>query len=143
VIGITLIGMLVHRVLGQRLVQTFNRLVKRIPVVREIYESIRKFIDIFFGDKSKFQRVVAVNFPLESAWTIGFVTGETKLNPDPQSNQNLLTIFVPKAPNPTSGYLLLAKEEDVRSLDLSVDEAIKLVISGGTLSPERFKPDPK
>jgi uncharacterized membrane protein len=143
VIGITLIGMLVRRVLGQRLVEAFNRLMNHIPVVRAIYESIRKFIDIFFGDKSKFQRVVAVNFPLESAWTIGFVTGETKLNPDPQSNQPMLTIFVPKVPNPTSGFLLFAKEDDVRPLDLSVDEAIKLIISGGTLSPERYIPDPK
>jgi uncharacterized membrane protein len=143
VVGITLIGMLVRRVLGQRLVEAFNRLMNRIPVVRAIYESIRKFIDIFFGEKSKFQRVVAVNFPLESAWTIGFVTGETKLNPDPESDQTLLTIFVPKVPNPTSGFLLFAKEKDVRPLDLTVDEAIKLIISGGTISPDRFIPDPQ
>lgn len=139
VLGITLIGMLVRRVIGQRLVQSLNRIVSRIPVVREVYDSIRKFIDIFWGEKSNFQRVVAVNFPTQDSWIIGFVTGENTINPDPTSGKRMLSVFIPTAPNPTSGYLLLAEEKNVKPLSLTVDEAMKLIVTGGTLVPERFK----
>jgi uncharacterized membrane protein len=139
VVGITLIGMLVRRVVGQRILKAIDRLVSRIPVVREVYDSIRKFIDIFFGEKSNFQRVVAVRFPTDRTWAIGFVTGENKIRPTAESNEQVLTVFVPTAPNPTSGFILLANEQDVQPLELTVDEAMKLIVSGGTLVPEEFR----
>jgi len=137
VLGIALIGLLVRKVVGQRLVETLNRLLSRIPVVREIYDSIRKFIDIFFGDKSNFQRVVAVHFPTDETWAIGFVTGENRIQIDQKQDQTMHSVFIPTSPNPTSGYLLFATDDRLVPLDLSVDEAMKLVVTGGTLIPDR------
>jgi uncharacterized membrane protein len=138
VLGITLIGMLVRRVAGQRLLKSLDYIVGKIPVVREVYVSIRKFIDIFWGEKSNFQRVVAVNFPTPNSWIIGFVTGENLIKPNLESEGVMLSVFVPTAPNPTSGYLLLAEEKNVRPLALTVDEAMKLIVTGGTMVPERY-----
>jgi uncharacterized membrane protein len=137
VILITLIGMAVRRVIGQRILKTLDRIMSRIPVVREIYDSIRKFIEIFFGDKTNFQRVVAVQFPTKDTWAIGFVTGENGLQILPDKSAKTLSVFVATSPNPTSGFTVFCAETDVIPLDLSVDEAMKLIVSGGTLVPYR------
>ncbi len=142
VLLIALIGYTVRKVVGQRLIGVLNLLVGHIPVIREIYHGVRKFLDVIFGDKTKFRKVVAVRFPTDRTWSIGFVTGELEID-IPQSNAaKHVTVFVPKSPNPTNGYLLLCVPDDIVPLTMTVDEAIKLLVSGGTLAPERFSRPP-
>ena len=138
VLFIALIGLAVRKVFGKRLVEGFDQLLGRIPVIREIYNGVRKFLDVVFGDKTKLRKVVAVRFPTESTWSIGFVTSELRLALPPETESNRVAVYVPKTPNPTNGYLLLCRPEDIVPLALSVDEALKLIVSGGTLVPDRF-----
>jgi uncharacterized membrane protein len=134
---IALIGFAVRKVVGQRLVGLVGHLLGHIPVIREIYNGVRKFLDVIFGDK-KFRQVVAVRFPTDRTWSIGFVTSELQINIPHDSTTAHITVFVPKTPNPTNGFLLLCQPQDVVPLSLSVDEAVKLIVSGGTLIPERL-----
>lgn len=135
VVLITLIGLVVQRVLGQRLLLAVDRVLSRIPVVREVYDAIRKFIQVFFGDNKGFRGVVAVKYPTDSSLVIGFVTAESTLLPE---RGKLLHVFVPLAPAPTQGILFFVPEQETVKLDLTVDEAIKLIVSGGAIPPERF-----
>ena len=143
VLLISLIGFAVRKVVGQRLVGLLDLFLGRIPVIREIYNGVRKFLDVMFGDKTKFRRVVAVRYPTDRTWSIGFVTSELEVSLPPESATTHVTVFVPKAPNPTSGYLMLCLPQDVISLPFTVDEAFKMIVSGGTLTPDRFTPGGK
>ncbi|MBU1985416.1 DUF502 domain-containing protein, partial [bacterium] len=139
VILITIVGFAVSRVMGRRMLDVFDTILRRIPFVREVYGGIRKVADVLFGDKSSFQRVVAVRFPTEQAWSLGFVTSEHTWNVPENSDQAHTVIFVPTTPNVTTGFLLLCKSHDFVPLSLSVDQAMKVLISVGTLSPERVQ----
>jgi uncharacterized membrane protein len=135
---IALFGFAVRYVIGKRLVALLEFVLGRIPVIRQIYESLRKFVEIFFGDRTKFKRVVAVKFPTESCWSIAFVTNELKFGSADAPDAMHLTLYVPTTPVPTSGFLVLAQEKDVIPLAISVDEAVKILVSGGTLTPEKL-----
>jgi uncharacterized membrane protein len=137
VILIALIGVVVRRVVGKKLFEWLDRLLTHIPVVRDIYDGVRKFIQVFFGDQKKFKGVVAVRFPSHESLSVGFVTGESTLIPDEGKR---IHVFVPTAPNPTSGFLYILRESEVIPLDMTVDEAVKLIISGGAIVPERHQP---
>ncbi len=136
VLLIALIGFIVQRVLGQRLYSLVDRILNRIPVVSDIYGSVRKLLEAFFGDKKSFRGVVATQFPIANSWAIGFVTAESTML---KRDVKMLHIFLPTTPNPTSGYLLFVPEEDTIKLDLTTDEAFKLIVSGGTIFPERHQ----
>jgi uncharacterized membrane protein len=136
VILITLFGFIVQRVLGQRLYSLIDRMLNRIPVVGDIYNAVRKLLEAFFGDKKSFRGVVATKFPNETSWAIGFVTAESTMI---KSNERMLHVFVPTTPNPTSGFLFFVAEKETIMLDITTDEAFKLIISGGTIYPDKFK----
>jgi uncharacterized membrane protein len=136
VILITLFGFIVQRVLGQRLYSLIDRMLNRIPVVGDIYNAVRKLLEAFFGDKKSFRGVVATRFPNETSWAIGFVTAESTMI---KSNERMLHVFVPTTPNPTSGFLFFVAEKETIMLDITTDEAFKLIISGGTIYPDKFK----
>jgi uncharacterized membrane protein len=138
VLLITLVGLSVGRVVGQRAVELLSALLGRIPVVREVYTGVRKFGAMLLGDKSSLKRVVAVRFPYERAWRIGFVTSEREWRFPEESGRAHVAVFVPGTPNPTSGFLVFYAPEDVLPLSLSVDEAVKLIVTGGTLMPDRL-----
>jgi uncharacterized membrane protein len=137
VLLITLVGLAVGRVVGQRAVELLSSLLGRIPVVREVYTGVRKFGAVLLGDKSNLKRVVGVRFPYEQAWRIGFVTSEREWRFPEENGGAHVAVFVPGTPNPTSGFLIFYAPEDVIPLSLSVDEALKLIVTGGTLTPER------
>lgn len=136
---IAVVGFAVNRVMGRRLMDAFDALLRRIPFIREVYGGIRKVADVLFGDKSGFQRVVAVRFPTEQAWSLGFVTSDYQWKIPENSEQAHTVIFVPTTPNVTTGFLLLCKTGDFTPLSLTVDEAMKVLISVGTISPERVQ----
>ena len=139
VILIALVGFAVSRVMGKRALEVFDSLLRRIPFVKEVYGGIRQVSDVMFGDKSGFQRVVAVRFPNEQSWSIGFMTSEKPWEIPDKSGNGHITVFVPTAPNPTSGFLMFFKSSDIVPLSMTVDEAMKVIVSVGTISPGQSK----
>lgn len=136
VIGLTLIGALTAGYVGRVLVRLSERLLERMPVVRGLYSATKQIFETVLSKQSTmFREVVLVEWPRRDMWTVAFVTvppeGELKeLNP-PES----IGVYVPTTPNPTSGYLIYVPRKDVRPLGMSVEEGIKLVVSGGIVVP--------
>jgi len=126
------LGLLVSNVLGKKLYKIFENILNRIPVVSNIYKSIKQITSTLSMPQSKaFQKVVLIQYPRKGLWTICMVTGETKTKEGIFYN-----VFVPTTPNPTSGYLLFVKSSDTKPIDLTVEEGLKIIISGGMIGPE-------
>ena len=134
IIFLYLLGLLVSNVLGKKIYKVFESLLNMIPVVSKIYKSIKQITSTLSMPQSKaFQKVVLIEYPRKGLWTICMVTGETK------SKDGLFyNIFVPTTPNPTSGYLLFVKVSDTKPIDLTVEEGLKIIISGGMIGPENI-----
>ncbi|AXK38296.1 DUF502 domain-containing protein [Crenobacter cavernae] len=130
-------GMLAANVLGQRLIDFWDALLSRIPVVKSIYSSVKQVSDTLLSDSGQaFRKALLVRFPHQDAWTVAFQTGA----PASQVSEHLdgdefVSVYVPTTPNPTSGYFVMVKKADTRELDMSVDEALKYVISMGVVAP--------
>jgi len=136
--AITLLGFLVSRVAGRRIIDFLEeRVFLRIPLISSIYRTIKEINDVLFtGKKYIFKRVVMLEYPRQGIYSIGFVTAETSLeNSSHSSSQKILSIFIPTTPNPTSGYLALIPEKDTVPLPIGIQKAFKLIISGGALVP--------
>jgi len=132
---IYLVGVMASNVVGRRLINYGESLLGRVPVVRPIYNSVKQIVDSFStSGKTGFKQVVIVEFPMKGTRTIGFVTNEST----DERGEKLLYIFIPTAPNPTSGFLQIVREEDTIQVDMSVDNALKMVISGGTVLPQEI-----
>ncbi|HXF81615.1 MAG TPA: DUF502 domain-containing protein [bacterium] len=132
---IFLLGVLGTNVLGKRLVAFFERLLLRIPLARSIYSATKSVSAVIFQQRrGAFQRPVLVEWPRAGLWTIAFVTGET---PEglPGISRRLLNVFVVTTPNPTTGFLMFVPEAETCALPMSVEDALKIVMSGGIVSP--------
>ena len=131
-ISVYLIGMLVSNILFKKLLGSLEDLISGIPVVNMIYKTIKQ-ITSSLGDpeKESFKKVVIIEYPKDGIWTLAMVTGESK---DEKSNE-YYNIYIPTTPNPTSGFLLFLEEKDIVYLDMSVEDAAKLVISAGLVLP--------
>lgn len=127
------VGVMTHRVLGQRLLRWFEGVVQRIPLANLIYGAVRKLIDILQNQPEGVQRVVLIDFPHRDMKVIGFVT---RILRDEHSGRELAAVYVPTTPNPTSGYLEVVPVDDLTPTDWSVDQAMSFIISGGAVSPE-------
>ncbi len=139
-----MLGLIGGNVIGRQIVTGLERLVQRIPVVRSVYSATRQFVDTFSsGDGRSFNRVVLVQWPKDGSWTIGLVTQDTggeirqKIG---HEGRKLISVYVPTTPNPTGGYLVFVYEDAVVPLSMSVDEALKMVISLGVLGGEPQAP---
>jgi uncharacterized membrane protein len=131
------LGTLAGNVLGRQLISGLERLLMQIPVVRGIYSATRQFLQTFSGDKTKaFSKVVLFEYPRKGLWTMGLLTGETRGEVQNETAPDVVSVFVPTTPNPTSGWLIFVPVEDVKELTMSVDDAFKMIISGGILTPE-------
>lgn len=132
-LGILLIGLLTQGILGKKMIAWFEQIIVKIPFVSTIYNAAKGITHSFSKkDEDGFSGVVMLTFPCDNAKSIGFITKES-LSFD---GEKYLSVFIPTTPNPTNGFLILAKEQDVVLLDLSVDEAIRAIISMGSLIPE-------
>ncbi len=135
-LGITLVliyltGVVATSVVGKRLIRYGESLLARVPVFRYIYTGIKQIMEAFAAPReSGFLQVVLVEFPKTGMRAIGFVTSESRV----ASGENLLNVFIPTSPNPTSGYLEIVKESDIIRTNISVDDALKMVLSAGKLS---------
>ena len=130
-------GVFAANILGKTILEGWDSLLGRIPVVKSIYSSVKKISESLFSDNSRsFKTPVLVPFPQPDIWTLAFVSGSLPPNiaailPD----ENYIPVYVPTTPNPTGGYYIMVRESDVRFLDMSVDDALKYVISLGMVSP--------
>ncbi len=135
VLAIYLCGLLAGNMVGRRLVQMVERFILRIPVVKGIYGAARQLLDAFsFSDKKTFSKVILVEYPRRGLWTVGFVTTDEEHNLGGAGNRTV-PVFLPTTPNPTSGWLIFVPVDDLKVLDIPMDEAVKLVVSGGIVSP--------
>jgi uncharacterized membrane protein len=134
---IYLLGLLGGNVIGRQLLEGFERLLMQIPVVRGIYSATRQFLDTFSRDSNQaFRKVVLVEYPRKGLWTMALLTNETKGEVALAYQEPMVSVFIPTTPNPTSGWLLFVPKKDVIELTMSVDEAFKMIISGGVLTPD-------
>ena len=132
---ITLIGWLSLSFMGKKLLNLFNNVLKRIPILRTIYSAIGQMTETFTRtDKGK-KNVVLVEYPRKGSWAVGFATKENTGEISSKINKRLINVFVPTTPNPTSGFLLMFPKDEVIYLDLTFEEASKFIVSAGTSNP--------
>ena len=135
-IAVTLIGALTAGLIGRWLLQTGERVLNRMPVVRSIYSAIKQIFETVLAQQSNaFREAVLVEYPRRGIWAIGFITGTTMGEVQNLTEEETVNIFLPTTPNPTSGFLLFVPKSDVVPLGMSVEEAVKMVISGGIVTP--------
>jgi uncharacterized membrane protein len=130
-------GALASNILGQRLLLFWEGLLGRIPVVKTIYSSVKQVSDTLFApDGQAFSKALLVQYPRKDSWTIAFLTGTPGGGVARHLQGEHVSVYVPTTPNPTSGFFLMMRKADVIELDMSVDEALKYVISMGVVPPE-------
>jgi len=136
IIFITIVGYLSLSFLGKKFLQIVDDLFKRIPILRTIYSAIGQMTESFTQKKNSKKSVVLVEYPRKDTWAVGFATKDNKGEMKNKTNRDLVNVFVPTTPNPTSGFLLMFPKEDVIYLDISFEEASKFIVSAGTSNPK-------
>ena len=135
-LGLILIGALTAGLVGRLVVRTSERILNGMPVVRSLYGAIKQILETVLAQRATaFRQVVLVEYPRRNIWAIGFVSGSTKGEVRQKLDQDLVNVFLPTTPNPTSGFLLFVPKADVRVLSMTIEEGIKLVVSGGIVTP--------
>lgn len=133
---ILLVGFVASNIIGKRLIDYNDRLLQRLPLIKSIYTAARQIIDAFsVQGKRAFQKVVLIEYPRKGLFVLGFVTGSSKGEIQDKTHAHTLNIFVPTTPNPTSGMLILAPRSEVIDLEMTVEEGLKVIISGGLFEP--------
>lgn len=136
-------GLVAANVLGQKLVQIWEAMLSRIPVVKSIYSSVKQVSDTLFSSSGQaFRQALLVQYPREGSWTIAFLTGKPGGDAARHLPGDFVSVYVPTTPNPTSGFFLMMPKKDVVELEMSVDEALKYIISMGVVAPPVRKPAP-
>lgn len=133
---IVITGFLVANFLGRRLVGAWESLLSRIPLVRSVYGAVKQVTASLFADASQsFREVVLVEYPRRGLWMLAFVTGDTPKKFQQVVNQELINIYVPTTPNPTSGFYLMVPPEDIKRLSIPVEVGLKMILSAGVVNP--------
>jgi uncharacterized membrane protein len=136
VVLIFIAGIIARNIIGRRILHFGHSIISRVPVFRQLYIGIRQVLESFAApDKTGFMQVVLVEFPRPGMKSLGFVTNEFKDN----NGEKMLSILIPTAPNPTSGFLEIIKEKDIIRTKLTVDEALKMVVSAGRMTPDEVQ----
>ena len=132
VIFITFVGGLSLSFIGKKVLQLFNDLLKKIPILRTIYSAIGQMTETFAPKKGSKKSVVLIQYPRKGTWAVGFATKENKGEISKKTNTELVNVFVPTTPNPTSGFLLMFPKNEIVYLDMTFEEASKFIVSAGT-----------
>ena len=132
---ITLIGWLSLSFIGRRLLKLFEDILKRIPILRTIYSAITQMTETFTKSEGNTKNVVLVEYPRKGSWAVGFATKENTAGIADKAKQDLVNVFIPTTPNPTSGFLLMFPKKDVIYLDITFEQASKFIVSAGTSDP--------
>jgi len=138
------VGWIAKGLIGKSLILFAESLVDRMPVVRSIYSGVKQIAETVFAQSERsFEKACLIQYPRKDIWAIGFISTEARgeVNAKAETGSDLLSVFVPTTPNPTSGFLLFFPREDVIELDMSIEDAAKLVISAGLVYPSERKPE--
>ncbi len=131
-----LTGLVAANLFGRKLVSLWEQLLSRIPLVRSVYSAVKQLVETMFADNgNSFRKVVLVEFPRRGLWTLAFLTSEEQGQVQQATGRDVVSVYVPTTPNPTGGYFVLVPREDVREIDLSVDDGLKLLLSMGAVNP--------
>ncbi|ABM76765.1 hypothetical protein PMIT1342_01962 [Prochlorococcus marinus str. MIT 1342] len=140
-LGILLIGLMARNIVGRWLLEFGEGTLSRIPLAGSVYKTLKQLLETFLRDNSKrFRRVVLVEYPREGLFSVGFVTGLVGPSLQAELDQPLLSVFIPTAPNPTTGWYTLVPESSVRNLNISVEDAFRTIISAGIVNPDEQEP---
>lgn len=130
-------GVIATNIFGQQLILLWEAMLSRVPVVKSIYSSVKQVSDTIFSDSGNaFRKALLVEYPRKGAWTIAFLTGEPGGEVSDHLQGEHVSVYVPTTPNPTSGFFLMLPKKEVVELDMTVDQALKYIISMGTVVPE-------
>jgi len=136
-LAILLIGLMARNFVGRWLLEFGEGTLSKIPLAGSVYKTLKQLLETFLRDNSKrFRRVVLVEYPREGLFSVGFVTGVVGPSLQPELEQTLLSVFIPTAPNPTTGWYTLVPESSVKDLDISVEDAFRTIISAGIVNPD-------
>jgi uncharacterized membrane protein len=131
-----LTGLVAANLFGRRLVGLWETLVSQIPLVRSVYSAVKQLVETMFSDNgNSFRKVVLVEFPRRGLWTLAFLTSEESGPIQQAVERDLVSVYIPTTPNPTGGYFVLLPKEEVRELEMSVDEGLKMLLSMGAVNP--------
>ena len=136
IVFITIIGGLSLSFIGKKILQLFNDLLKKIPILRTIYSAIGQMAETLAPKRKSKKSVVLVEYPRKGSWAVGFATKDNKGEISKKINKSLVNVFVPTTPNPTSGFLLMYPKDEIIYLDMNFEEASKFIISAGTSDPK-------
>lgn len=139
VLVLFLTGVLVGNFIGRKLVDAWEYILNRIPLVRSIYSAIKQVLQtVLVPSGQSFRQVLLVQFPHQDSWTVAFLVGDSPKEVHDLLQQDLLTVYVPTTPNPTSGYIIMVKRANTRVLAMTVEEALKYVVSLGVVQPKKI-----
>lgn len=133
---ILFLGFLTKGVATRRFLAAWDRIFVQIPVFRGVYTAVQKLVQTFLGQSQAHRRVVMIEYPRKGVYTVGFAMGRAWHELEKNNESPLVNVFVPTTPNPTSGFYLLVPVNDISPLDMSMEEALKLITSGGLITPE-------
>ncbi len=138
-LGIVIFGVVIRTLLLRNLLHQLEKLLFKIPLIRPVYSGIKQLVHAFsVQDKMTFKKVVLVEFPRKGIYSLGFLTSELPHCIAPQKGEKFFNIFIPTTPNPTSGYFVILSESNFETVDLTRQEAMAMIISGGIIQPDRL-----
>ncbi|MFG0306515.1 MAG: DUF502 domain-containing protein [Phycisphaerales bacterium JB040] len=141
IILIYLAGMLLSNFVGRRIYHRVERLIARIPGFKQVYPHVKQVVDLVVGEKKMaFSKVVLVEYPSKDIWTIGFLTGESIRDIDESAGERVQSVFIPTSPTPVTGFTINVSKSKIRQLDMTVEEALRFVITAGVLAPGDVPP---
>ncbi|MFQ5911716.1 MAG: DUF502 domain-containing protein [Nitrospinota bacterium] len=142
VLAIYLVGLFARNLFGRQIVHLTDRILGRVPIVRTVYVASKQLLEtVALQQNNGFKRVVLIEYPRRGIYSIGFVTSEARGEIQSRTGETVVNVFVPTTPNPTSGVLVFAPKEEIIALDMSIEEGIKYVVSGGFVVPPHVEKD--
>ena len=137
VVVVFVTGVIATNIFGQQIIMLWESMLSRVPVVKSIYSSVKQVSDTIFSDSGNaFRQALLIEFPRKGSWTVAFLTGAPGGDVKNHLQGDYVSVYVPTTPNPTGGYFLMLPKSEVVELDMSVDQALKYIISMGTVVPE-------
>lgn len=141
IVGLTTIGALTAGIVGKLFLRMSEQILNRMPVVRSVYSATKQIFETVLAQKSTaFREVVLIQYPRKGVWGLGFITGSTQGEIQEVTEDEVINVFIPTTPNPTSGFLLFVPKSDIVRMSMTVEEGIKLVVSGGIVTPPDRRP---